>query len=294
MKNTIALILLLITVQVSLASGNQQIKYRIQCATSADKFIADKSRKIVELKTFTLPSGSKIYFSGGYFDKYNTAKERLDAVIAAGFDKAFIRVFKYNNMLSKSVGNRYIEIALSKMILDKLNSEDTLGSSKPKPKTVKAVSSNKVYSRAEINAIKKKSAERKAKEVAKEKAIESAKQIAREKKEAEKAMIEEKKLPELVITEPPVFKVMLGKSNGVTDQFEAVNKLNSEVIYTYELRNEVIYTVGHYKNSEEANKALPSFKKVAADAKVIGFYRGKIISLKLANQLFAQYNSQNN
>lgn len=275
------------------ASGNNQIKYRIQCGTTRDKLSLEKINEIFELKTFTLPSGSKIYFSGGYFNKYEIAKNRLKVVKTAGFSRAFIRVFKYNNMLSKTAGKKYIEIAINKIAIVKSISKDTANISEEKLKvSPKPTASKKFYSLAEIEAIKKKNAERKSRKIAKEKNIAAARKKAEEKKDAEKLKEEHGKEASLFITEPPVFKIMLGKSAVYNDQFESMSKLNNEIVYTYQNRHEIIYTVGHYKNSSEAKKSLIGFKKIVGDAKVIGYYRGKIISFKLANQLLAQYNIQ--
>ena len=275
------------------ASGNQQIKYRIQCGTSRDKLSSEKINEIFELKTFTLPSGSKIYFSGGYFNKYEIAKNRLKVVKTAGLSKAFIRVFKYNNMLSKTAGQKYIEIAINKMAIVKSISKDTANISEAKLKVSPTPTlSKKYYSLAEIEEIKKKNAERKSRKIAKEINIAAARKRAKEKKDAEKLKGEQGKKASLVIKEPPVFKIMLGKSAVYNDQFESMSKLSDEIVYTYQNRHEIIYTVGHYENLSEAKKSLISFKKIVGDAKVVGYYRGKIISLKLANELLAQYNSQ--
>ena len=86
------------------------------------------------------------------------AQKRLDEVKSAGFDKAFIRVFKYSSLLSKSVGDSYIEKVKDKILLDALNdttsADNKVISASPKP-------SNRVYSRAEIIQIKEKAAQRK-------------------------------------------------------------------------------------------------------------------------------------
>lgn len=297
MKKIIPLIVLFVfALQNAVSAGNQQIKYRIQCATSADKDLMSKLSEVPELKSFTLPSGSKIYFSGGYFNKYLIAKARLEEVKSAGFKSAFIRVFKYNNMLSKPVGDHYIENAKNKLLLEISRAKDTSNLNRAQVKS-KPATTRKLYTRAEVEAMKKKAAERKAKveeskvkeivkvEEKKEEEIEPIAEVKQEKKEEKK---------ENMVTEPPVYKIMLGKSKSKNDQFEAVSQLNNEIIYTYEVRNEIIYAVGFYGNEAAAKSALAKFKKSAKDAEVIGIYKGRVISLKLANQLYEQFNSQSN
>lgn len=294
MKNLIPLIVLLFAFSKSVSAfSNQQIKYRIQCATSADKALLEKLTDVPELKSFTLPSGTKIYFSGGYFNKIQTAQDRLEAVHAVGFKTAFIRVFKYNNMLSKPVGDTYIENAKKKVIIqDAAKKEEKTIAFREKPAEKKT---QKVYSRAEVDAMKKKVADRKAKEAATVAKIEKAKLATKKEvvilKKEEK--IEEKKKAAFIVDEPPVYKILLGRVKSKNDPFEAVSKLNNEIVYTYEDRNEIIYAVGFYENEADADKALPNYKKHTSVAEVIGLYKGKVISLKLANQLFEQYYNNN-
>ena len=295
MKNLIPLILLLLSLsKVSIAVSNQQIKYRIQCATSADKDLMDKLSDVPELKSFTLPTGTKIYFSGGYFNKITIAEERLAEVQSAGFKSAFIIVFKYNNMLSKPLGDQYILNAKKKVLIYE-------AAEKEEKKNIIAVKKEeskgpRLYSRAEIDAMKKKVAERKAKEIAAQPKVEK-KEVVIEEKEVvieQKEKVEKKKKAAFVVDEPPVFKIMLGRVKSKNDPFEAVSKLNNEIVYTYEDRNEIIYAVGFYGNKVAAEKALPKYKKHTVDAEIIGLYKGKVISLKLANELYEQFNENNN
>ena len=293
MKNLIPLLVLLFAFsKTTFASSNQQIKYRIQCATSADKDLIEKLSDIPELKSFTLPSGNKIYFSGGYFNKIGTAQARLEEVKAVGFKSAFIRVFKYSNMLSKPVGDQYIENAKKKIVIQEEVKKTVQANASATKVTTK--SSQKIYSRAEVEAMKKKAAERKAKaEAAKVKTVK--KEVLIEKKEVkveEKEPVEKKKKPAFIVDEPPVYKVMLGSVKSRNDPFEAVSKLNNEIVYTYEARNEIIYAVGYFDEEEAAQKALPNYIKHASEAKVIGLYKGKVISLQLANQLYEQYHNK--
>ncbi len=265
------------------ASGNSQLKYRIQCATSSDDLIANKFKEIPELKTFTLPSGSKIYFSGGYFNKYLKAQKRLEEVQNAGFDKAFIRVFKYSSLLSKSVGDSYIEKVKVRIRLDALNdttaAENKVVNASPKP-------SKKIYSRAEIIKIKEKAAQRKARK----KVGNGGSHIKSKKEKAKEEDIEEF---DDMVKEPPVFKIFLGKYNHVDGDFKEFKQLKNEIIYTYQDRKETTYAVGFYKNERGALKDLPKYQNLVQGAKIVGLYKGMIISHKLANELLEQFNKNN-
>ncbi len=280
--------------QSSFAAPNQQIKYRIQCATSADKDLMVMLEKVPELMTFTLPTGSKIYFSGGYFNKYQAAEARLEEVRKVGIKSAFIRVFKYSNMLSKPVGDEYLKNAKNKIAIAEAEKK-TLASA-PVSNAVKKESAPKMYTREEIEALKKKAAERKVKEekmAAKKEVVKEVVEVE-EKPEVIVENDEKKKEAEYAIDEPPVYKISLGKTKSKNDKFEAVSKLNDEIIYTHESNNEIIYAIGFYGNEAAALKDLAKYRKISNDAEVIGLYKEKVISLKLANQLFEQFNLQNN
>ncbi len=265
-----------------MANGSNQLKYRIQCAISSENGISEKFKKIPELTTFTLPTGSKIYFSGGYFNKYKIAEKRLELVKNAGFDKAFIRVFKYNNLLSRSVGNSYIEKVKYKISLnperDTLLVIDNLGG-------VKSFASKKVYSRAEVIIMKKKIAEKNSRK--------------KKKQEASTLLLKKKKVEiqdlstKTIVTEAPVFKIFIGRQDNGVGALKEFKALKNEIIYSYEGRTETKYAVGFYKNEKEAKKNLPKYKNIIKESEIVGLYKGIIISLKLANELLAQFNKNN-
>lgn len=277
------IIALVFSVKPLMAYGNSQLKYRIQCATSSDAILTNNFKEIPDLKTFTLPSGSKLYFSGGYFNKYLLAQKRLDEVKSAGFDKAFIRVFKYSSLLSKSVGDSYIEKVKNKILLAALNdttsADNKVISASPKP-------SNRVYSRAEIIQIKEKAAQRKARKKAKN---ETSKEKNKEEKNKEENIVEFDDM----VKEPPVFKICIGKYILAEGEFKEFKQLKDEIIYTYQNRKETTYAVGFYKNEKEAQKDLLTYRNLVKEAKIIGLYKGMVVSAKLANELLEQFNKNN-
>tara|TARA_Y100000589_G_C27198499_1_gene648229 strand:+ start:5597 stop:6460 length:864 start_codon:yes stop_codon:yes gene_type:complete len=280
---TALIIVVLSSFKPLMAYSNSQLKYRIQCATSSDDILASKFKEIPDLKTFMLPSGSKIFFSGGYFNKYLLAEKRLDEVRSAGFDKAFIRVFKYSSLLSKSVGDSYIEKVKNKILLNALN--DTVSIEKNLVKVIPNAS-NRVYTKAEIIAIKKKIAERKSRKKAQTQNFDAKTKDERKKEEVIAEF-------DHIVKEPPVFKVFLGKYTHAGGEFKEFKQLKNEIIYTYKDRQETTYAVGFYRNEKEAQKDLPKYKKLVKEAKIVGLYKGMIVSLKLANELLEQFNVNN-
>ena len=277
---TTLLIALFLLVVPHMSYGSGQLKYRIQCGLSSDTDLHQKLNAIPDLKTFTLPSGSKIYFSGGYFNKYTQAKKRLEEVRGAGFSDAFIRVFKYSNLLSRSVGDSYIEKVKIKIQVSLMRDTISTNSTAVKVNT----SPKKIYSRAEIERIKEKAALRKAKE--------KRENGSSEPKIKERKIKVDEEEKENIVKEPPVFKIFLGKSNN-GEEGKEFKQLKNEIIYTYRERKETLYAVGFYKSEKEAQKHLLKYKGVVKEAKIVGLYKGKIISLKLANELLQQYQRNN-
>ena len=96
-----------------------------------------------------------------------------------------------------------------------------------------------------------------------------------------------------MVKEPPVFKIFLGKYNHVDGDFKEFKQLKNEIIYTYQDRKETTYAVGFYKNEREALKDLPKYQNLVQGAKIVGLYKGMIISHKLANELLEQFNKNN-
>lgn len=283
MKFIPALIIILILCFTSLiANGSNQLKYRIQCAISSENGISEKFKKIPELTTFTLPTGSKIYFSGGYFNKLLLAKKRLEIVKSAGFDNAFIRVFKYNSLLSKSVGDSYIKKVNNK-ILSNLE-RDSLLVGENIDESV-ALVSTKVYSRAEVLKIKKQIAEKNS--------------LKKKKQETSAILLKKKKVNQqnlstsTIVTEAPIFKIFIGRQENGVGAFKGFKELKNEIIYSYEGRTETKYAVGFYKNEKEAKKNLSKYKNIIKESEIVGLYKGIIISLKLANELLEQFDKNN-
>ena len=262
-----------------MANGSNQLKYRIQCAISSTNGISQKFKKIPELKTFTLPTGSKIYFSGGYFNKYSIAQKRLEIVQNAGFGNAFIRVFKYNSLLSKSVGDSYIKKVKNKILLN--IESDTLLVVDEFDESISFVP-GKVYSRAEFAKIKKKIAEKNSQKKQRQDAL--GKIHKREEIKSQNIS------SNTIVNEAPIFKIFIGRQdNGIRDHME-FKKLKNEIIYSYEGRKETKYAVGFYQNEKEARKYLSKYKNIIDESEIIGLYKGIVISLKLANELLEQFN----
>ena len=280
---TALIIAFLFSAKSSMVYGGSQLQYRIQFAISSDNILSNKLKEIPEVKTFTLPSGSKIYFSGGYFNKYPSAQKRLEEVRKIGFDKAFIRVFKYSSLLSKSVGDSYIQKVKNKILLKSKN--DTVAIVNQLV-SISESYSGKVYSRAEITRIKKEVAEKKARKKIK---IESSKSKVKEQKRKEEKIIEF----DNIVKEPPVFKIFIGKYAIVNGDSKEFKQLKNEIIYTYQDRKETTYAVGFYKNEKEAQKDLPKYINLVKEAKIVGLYKGMIISLNLAKDLLDQFNKNN-
>lgn len=270
MKRTIQILAFFLILFCSAkVSSSTQLKYRIQCATSSQKKLLDSLNRIPDLKSFTLPDGSKIFFSGGYFDKYLDAECRLEKVKSLGFKNAFIRVFKHNDMLTKPFSKKYIDDLKARFLARNTEKYDSIVidfASKEKTKT---------YTKTEANTIRNYAL------------------LSGENKEL--ALVEKlDTVKENLITEPPTFKILVARTKGISDIPDVVSELSNEVIKLFDQKTGTVFALGSYGNLAAAKKDLAKYKKLTSEAEIIGLYKGKVISLNFANQLYKQFQDQHN
>lgn len=252
MNNNFFYLVVLVLITTFSNAGSYQLKYRIECAKSNDLDLLKVINKIPELRTFMMPSGSRIYFSGDYFFTYPEADRRLNEIKALGFKDAFIRVFKYQKMLSKPVGNRYI----TKIV--ELEKKKGLKAEGKEAKLTTNVSEGFVSS------------------------------VKKEVVPNNKDVVDENS----TVDEAPIFKILIAKTMESDVTPDLVQLLTDEIVYSYLEGVKKYYAVGFYETSKHAERRKMSYEKYATqDPEVIGVYKGKIVSLKLAQELYKAFNS---
>ena len=270
MKRTLKILafFLILLCSAKVYSSNQ-LKYRIQCATSSEKKLLDSLHIIPDLKSFILPAGSKIFFSGGYFDKYLDAESRLENVKSLGFKNAFIRVFKNNVMLTKPLSKLHIDNLKARVSARNIENYDSVVidlASKEKTKTYTKIEANIIRNDALVSVENK-----------------------------ELAFVEKlDTVKENLITEPPTFKILVARSKGISDIPNVVSELSNEVIKLFDQKTGTVFALGSYGNLAAAKKDLAKYKKLTSEAEIIGLYKGRVISLNFANQLYKQFQDQHN
>lgn len=266
MKKGIFLVLLLSTIFVVKTSASEY-KFRVQCFTSGDEGVLELFNAIPEITFFTFPSGSKIYFSGGYFENYTDAKNRLDVVKSKGVNDAFIRVFKGDKFLTEELNRKYLPIAIKQSIENEsFNRRRT---------------EEKYRMHFLVDSIK---------EVKLAKAL---KVVEIEKEDSVIIPNLIKNIEDQYVTEAPTYKIQLLSANKKETTPNQVLEFN-EVIYEIINGNEKIFSVGSFSKESEAQVSLQEIKnKGFSQAKIIGYYKGQVISLDLANQLLNQYLANN-
>jgi hypothetical protein len=290
MNNKFLFLVVLVLLASFSKAGSYQLKYRIECAKSNDLDLIHVINQIPELRTFMLPSGSEIYFSGDYFYTFPDADSRLKEVKALGFKDAFIRVFKYQKMLSEPVSKHYIKKVVAFEKRKSLKREEQKNTSlavgakeKKEKKYFKAYSKNEVAAlKIRNEAIKKKKATLLALKVNK------ATKLKKDTKTTSKTKEKEENVR--VVNEAPVFKILLAKTKKSEETPDLVQLLTDEVVYSYIEGAEKYFTVGSYETSKHANRRRISYKKYSSqEPEVLGLYKGKIISLKLAQELYIEF-----
>lgn len=266
MKKGLFLVLLFSVVFIFKTTASEY-KFRVQCFTSGDKGVLELFNAIPEITFFTFPSGSKIYFSGGYFENYTDAKNRLDVVKSKGVLNAFIRVFKGDKFLTESLSNKYLPIAIKQSIENE---------SFNRRRTQEKYRMNLL-----VDSIK---------EV---KLARTLKVVEIEKQDSVIIPNRIKNIEDQYVTEAPTYKIQLLTLNKKETTPNQILEFN-EVIYEIINGNEKIFSVGSFSKDSEAQVLLQEIKnKGFLQAKIIGYYKGQVISLDLANQLLEQYLANN-
>lgn len=172
--------------------------FRVQCAKKGQENFAEVFDNIPERFTFMLQNGSALYFSGGYFYEYESAKKRLAMVHNQGINEAFIRVFKNNSYVSDHV-SRYLLTKYLERQAKKIPSLPDRRTKRPQKATEQPKAKTKSYSKKEYLALKKKRA------IQKQKAIEAQEKIAKQKESLAIEMPEEdpEEMPEEMPEEEP-------------------------------------------------------------------------------------------
>ena len=83
----------------------------------------------------------------------------------------------------------------------------------------------------------------------------------------------------------PFFKIYLGSNVKGGDTPESIENL-PEIVYVYDKKKVIVYTVGYFGTSQEAENELKSYiNQGFTKAKVVGIYRGIIISNEVAKAI---------
>lgn len=259
--------------------------FRVQCTKKGDRNLLDVFNKIPDRQSYMLPSGTKLYFSGGYFKNLGIAQNRLDVVKNLGIDQAFIRVFKNRAYLSDRVSANMLE-QLMKDYEENMAYDDSMARVNPQ---VIELPKKKTYTKEEFAALKRSrriSLKGEDGTGSNELVTKAAK---REEKESIKNSVDDFG-DDFKVQEEPVFKILLAVTTGnasLSSEFDMV----SGIIYENNVGNKNYFTVGYFKEVNEALVELEKYKSEfnREDFKVVGMYRGSLISKDLSVQLQEKY-----
>ena len=301
--------------------------FRVQCAKKGQENFAEVFDNIPERFTFMLQNGSALYFSGGYFYEYESAKKRLAMVHNQGINEAFIRVFKNNSYVSDHVSRylltKYLERQAKKIpsLPDRRTKRpqkatESLAIEMPEedPEEMPEEMPEEEPKEEQIDTEEPLIADqKKPQSVGKSSAASSLSQQKIDiEKDAEPQVISTedsveikntKKLvkellakdgPSFYVRELPVFKILIAKVPVDNDVAPEVGRL-PEVVYQSVIGTEKYYTLGNYSSYEKITEILNELKKDPKNENfiIIGTYRGSIVSRAMAKDLAEQYAMQN-
>ncbi len=266
--------------------------FRVQCSTNETPDFLEVYNRIPERQSYILPTGSTMYFSGAYFNEYESAKERLDEVRELGISSAFIRVFKSSRFLSRDVSEVLLKELLAKKESDRLlNNGEKESGGKSKLRTM---------SRKELVAYRNKKSKNKTtnsrvdyKDI--ELPSENKQTLSSTSGRSNKLKVKTlKNADNFKVTEAPVFKILIGKTTGSKELPETINTVD-ELVYENKEGNNNYFTIGFYSSKKEAKKALNGYRSNPENKhfKTVSFYQGRLISNELAKNLQERFASQN-
>lgn len=261
--------------------------FRVQCTKSGDPDLLQVFNKIPERQAYTLPSGTKLYFSGGYFDNLGLAQNRLDLVHEVGIDKAFIRVFKNRAYLSDRVSSDMLARLMSDY-KDELAYEDSIAKVRSEMSSVKRKEEEMSTQMAQEKRVRRTS--RMHQNAKDKKRIISKKVAEREEEDGVKEEIDDFG-DNFKVEKAPIFRVLLDEKEGsalLSSDFDVIN----DIIYENRIGNITYFSVGFHPDNIAAKKQLDELSSMLPQRKfkVVGMYKGSLISERLANQLLAEYN----
>lgn len=259
--------------------------FRVQCTKKGDPKLLDVFNKIPERQSYMLPSGTTLYFSGGYFKNLGIAQNRLEVVKNLGINQAFIRVFQ---------NRRYMSDRVSAGMLNKLMAEyeenmRIADSASQAEFEIIELPPKKTYSKEEFASL------RRSKRISKkgEGGTGSNELVTKAEKREEQENIKSEVDDfgeDFKVQEEPVFKILLAVTSDdvpLSRDFDVVN----DIIYENNIGNKNYFTTGFFRAVDKADQELARYKADfdGADFKVVGMYRGSLISRTLSIQLQKKY-----
>lgn len=268
--------------------------FRVQCSSNSKENLISVFNKIPERKSYTLPTGATIYFSGGYFYTLEEALERLGQVQKLGIEDAFIRVFKNRSYLSDQVSS----VLLSQLMMEYEKPRVTYDTAYMAEAKSKITQKNKkYYNIVETEATASGKGNSKEKEVAGSSAKEES-SAAKTNQQTPSDLPKIKETVEelgtnIIVRELPQYKILIAKKTGKGPAPKELEQVN-EIIYETKNGNIVYYTVGYFESYSQAKSAVELYKKSLSksDVKVVGLYNGSVVSEGLAQDLEKLYYQQ--
>jgi hypothetical protein len=281
------LIGLLITLMLfaAISEASNQMKFRVQCASSQQNLSAELLKKLPEIQMYILPTGIKLFFWEGYCSDLKEAENILRKVKEMGFRGAYIRVFNGDVLLSKLEGDPYIASLRKKDEPTVVSNDKIKQSVKDVPtekESKKRVTKTKVVV---IEDTSEKSPEKIQPELLEENIIVKEEMPTEPTKSGGEAAY----VNSTMVPYPPVFRIYL--TNVSVDSLipSVVSQLKHETIYMYKQNGQKYYLVGTYENHHAAFRELQKYKSITSKANVVAEFRDRMISLDLAVDLYDRY-----
>jgi hypothetical protein len=326
MKKIAPLFVLLIALSFT-AEARNSLLYRVQIGSYKRADTPKDIRKIEKLKKYLLPEGYYCFFKGGYYHYFEGASRVLESVKEMGYDKALIRVYKDEKLLSYKDAEKYVmmetynptPMPANEKVDKQLFSIQQKRTFENRIILYKEITSPKLFTpgmdtvvvdeKFKFSSLWKRKGKKNEEDENKNK-----EEIVTNEEEADTMVIDpelmaavqeavvEEKAEEIIeenddelvlpdnfkVDDIPYFKIYLASTEQGKPIPTSVEYV-PDIVYTYNKKKMILYAVGYFKNSVDAQADLTRYvNKGFYNAKIIAIYKTIVVSQRMGDEILSR------
>jgi hypothetical protein len=297
MKNLVFLISLLTV--IAEINGQEELKFGVNLTSSDDITLYEiNSLNEIEHRKYTEPNGLVLYFTKRSFACIELAQQSLDSLKKHGFERGVIRVFINQKLVSEEAGQAVIKQAKLKNCSDSKKGEAVEVSLVDVKKEIErsynveqyeeVIYGKEDYDKAHIPEEQTVlTNEQKAERIKLMLAIKN-KGLQNENDSINSILMYDLKRNDLA---KPIYRIQIlsAKKNALSDSIYAQIDSLIGTVKVFKEKDQKVYTTHVFDSPLEITDELEQILDLGFNAKLVGEYKGVIISEQLTNLIVASY-----